>query len=853
MAHEWSRLLLDVESRIVPRSRRQEDQEEEHRRPGGAAAAFPASGLTFSKTGFATKARTANASSGQETIARVLRPHQSTDAQVISLVSKIASRANALDEEELRRGGGGGSVGRSGAPLDRSRPRAGSSARAQEEAVSRAAVASGAQPVVIKVTSTVSSRASAAGLINYLGTREIDGTDGAKSRADIPIQDQDGHTILSGEQRADLLRAWVEGFREGYAVNSVATVSIIFEQKVDDAALHAALNCAFGEKPFLYQLSGNEVAVFGVTDLPARQLAAALKAREKGSGSTHAAEKAERAFASSLHGSGVVAAVTIEGAAASETSARYFLEKFLRSHGDIATSSGERVQKSSAVKPVANKIWEEWSSHIRTVAPRNAFHVIFSAREGTDAPAMTRAVRDFLSEQVPGHKWITAYHPDTGHVHVHAMISARDDIGKPLRFTKPELYAWREAFAAKTREHGIAMVATRRADFAAGRPYDQAQVGAYERGRADPRYLEHPTVKARVESKRAGVIDRESMTNGNLALAPKWRASAQALRAAGADPEIVQAANRFAAAAGKPAGLSLVTQPKGFLLLTIEIGLGIDRTAALRVIGETTGATTGWISSNGSAVAVLAPAQAGVSKIEREISKMNDGFGPGGEMQRVVRQLIRRLSSQGLTAHVEIEAAGSARDGNPTPWLAAQFESRNKQTGKPAVTTRAADRLKTFIKTIKERKEKTMAMSLEQFDERVARANKSMERLEGVVDSSVERQAVEEMRREVSALFAEQRRDIEVQQVRSAAESSDNASTSNTTRTADVDHGKSRPVSADPSIAAQQQAIAQGRAERASKEQTTTAKTNREHQRQEAMRRLAQENERQNGRDGAER
>ena len=147
-----------------------------------------------------------------------------------------------------------------------------------------------------------------------------------------------------------------------------------------------------------------------------------------------------------------------------------------------------------------------------------------------------------------------------------------------------------------------------------------------------------------------------------------------------------------------------------------------------------------------------------------------------------------------------------------------------------------------------------MAMSLEQFDERVARANKSMERLEGIVDSSAERQAVAEMRREVSALFAEQRRDIEVQQVRSAAGSSDNVSTANTTRTADVaDQGKSRPVSADPSIAVQQQAIAQGRRERESKEQATTAGTNQEHQRQEAIRRLAQESERQNGRDGAER
>ncbi|WP_156413858.1 relaxase/mobilization nuclease domain-containing protein, partial [Ensifer sp. Root258] len=150
------------------------------------------------------------------------------------------------------------------------------------------------------------------------------------------------------------------------------------------------------------------------------------------------------------------------------------------------TSAGDPVERGSSVKEKADSIWRDWSSHIRTVEPRNAFHVIFSARAGTDPDAMHRAVRDFLSEQVAGHRWITAYHPETGHVHIHAMITARDDLGKALRLTKPELYEWRERFAAKAREQGIAMVATRRADVAATRPYSQSQAGAYERSKSDP-------------------------------------------------------------------------------------------------------------------------------------------------------------------------------------------------------------------------------------------------------------------------------------------------------------------------------------------------------------------------------
>ena len=118
------------------------------------------------------------------------------------------------------------------------------------------------------------------------------------------------------------------------------------------------------------------------------------------------------------------------GAAVSEKSGRYFLETFLRTEKAITTSEGDPVKSGSSVKEKADGIWRSWSSHIRTVEPRNAFHIIFSARAGTDPEAMTRAVRDFLGEQVAGHRWITAHHPETGHVHIHAMISARDDVGK---------------------------------------------------------------------------------------------------------------------------------------------------------------------------------------------------------------------------------------------------------------------------------------------------------------------------------------------------------------------------------------------------------------------------------------
>lgn len=147
-----------------------------------------------------------------------------------------------------------------------------------------------------------------------------------------------------------------------------------------------------------------------------------------------------------------------------------------------------------------------------------------------------------------------------------------------------------------------------------------------------------------------------------------------------------------------------------------------------------------------------------------------------------------------------------------------------------------------------------MPLSLEQFDERVSRANKSMDRLETMVDSSAERQAVEEMRREVSALFAEQRRDIEMQQLRSVADTVAGGGTPPAARADEARiQNRAAPPTVDPAIAAQQQAIANGRASRAAREQAGTAKGAHDEQRQQILRQAEQERQRGNDRDGAER
>lgn len=859
MAHNWSGLLFEIEALSARRAASLIDDEEElrRRRATGVALSAREPGQRFVATGIAKKAAAgASIPLSEPTIASILQAPVSSQQGVIALVGVLDGGGNREDEDEpLASAGGGGGGGSAAATTRASRPTAPRQAamdRSSAETARRAAIAAGAQPVVIKVTSTVSSRASAAGLMTYLGTREVEKENGEKGKVDISIYDQDGVAILSREDRAAVIAEWTADFREAYAVNALATFSIKLADEVDDAALHDALNAAFSSKPFLYSRNPDgQVSVFAVTDLPAKRIAGALKAREKGEGSARVAENAEADFARRLADAGLSAEVRILGAAVSEKSGRYFLETFLRTETSITTSEGDPVKGGSSVRERADGLWRAWSSHIRTVEPRNAFHVIFSARTGTDTEAMSRAVRDFLSEQVPGHRWITAHHPETGHVHVHAMISARDDVGKALRLTKPELYEWRERFGAKAREQGIAMVATRRADVAATRPYSQAQAGAYERGKQDPRYLKTPAVTNRVERKRAGVVDRASLANGNLALAPKWQATASALQRAGAEPSVVAAADRFAAAAIAQAPHS-AARASGFVLLRLDVEQAIQRETMSVIVEGAIGVEAKLISAEGKSIQILAPTTASVSKIERELAKQNDEFGPGSETRSAARDFEERLLAHGLRASVVVEAAGSAKNGAPSPWLQKKFDASAQRSAAPPDKPLAE--FKTLIETIQQQKEKAMPLSLEQFDERVSRANKSMDRLETMVDSSAERQAVEEMRKEISALFEEQRRDIQMQQMRSV---NDTAGAGDTPPAARVDEARIQdrpaPATVDPAIATQQQAIAAGRASRAAREQAGASKVAQDEQRQQILRQAEQERQRGNDWDGAER
>ncbi|MGX5806205.1 relaxase/mobilization nuclease domain-containing protein, partial [Bradyrhizobium sp. Arg314] len=289
---------------------------------------------------------------------------------------------------------------------------------------------------------------------------------------------------------------------------------------------------AFGSKPFVYARTGNSVDVYGHTEEDRAGKLAKILAAGRANSRSKALSKIEAGLREAMGRAGIRAAAEVTAAVGSERKAQYFLQKFIRSHKQVRQGDGQAVSSKQPTKAAA-AIFEQWRPQLSGRERRNAYHLLFSARAGTDAQAIMAAARAVLEERAPGHQFVLAHHAETKHVHVHAMVQARSDDGERLTFYKADLHAWREAYAEKAREHGIAMVATRRYDHAMSRPYTKEHAGAYKRAQNDPRYQVSDKTVARVENKRQRRIDRGLLVANGGAIAGVWQQTAAVMRAAG--------------------------------------------------------------------------------------------------------------------------------------------------------------------------------------------------------------------------------------------------------------------------------------------------------------------------------
>ncbi|TGP87948.1 MULTISPECIES: relaxase/mobilization nuclease domain-containing protein [unclassified Mesorhizobium] len=429
------------------------------------------------------------------------------------------------EEEDWKRRGGGGR----GTDRQSGTGRAARVAYQARAVAARAGYAAGAQPAVFKVMPNPPSTKEAAGrLLNYIGKRE----DEKGEKHDIDIFDEDGQVLATGGARKAFLETFCETFEPPLENTNFIEVRFELAGELTDAALSEALNKAFGAKPFIYARDGEAVEVYAHTDERAGPLAKVLAGGRENSRSK-ALDKIEARLSEAMGAAGVVAKAEVTAAVSREPKAKYFLQKFIRTHSQVRHANGEPVPGAKNSTKAAASVYEQWRPQFSGRERRNAYHLLFSARAGTDATAVMAAARAVLEERAPGYKFVLAHHKDTKHVHIHAMVQARSADGERLKFYKPDLVAWREAFAEKARENGIAMVATRRMDHAMTRPFTKEHAGAYSRAQSDPRYQVSARTIERVEAKRQRRLDGHSLVVNGDAIATAWQKTVTTMRTAG--------------------------------------------------------------------------------------------------------------------------------------------------------------------------------------------------------------------------------------------------------------------------------------------------------------------------------
>ncbi|WP_353646286.1 relaxase/mobilization nuclease domain-containing protein [Mesorhizobium sp. WSM2239] len=508
-----------------------------------AAVKFAATGFYSAPSAPAAPLTAAAKSFGptdSATITAALRPFTGQN-DPIAVFTKVAALAVANDEDERRRRGGGGGGGR---PVPTAVAKTTRGPSHVEAIAARAGMAAGAQPAVFKVISTAGTKGAAGALLEYLGTRP--GEDGKKH--DIAVFTSSGLSVETGEQRRALLEEWQEDFREPFQNTNFIEVDIELSGDPGRDDLHDALNAAFGSKPFVYSRAGDTVKVYAYTDMKAAALAKALQKVDHENGRGGVLQRADAGISARLNDAGVAGKAEIKAAVSTARGGQYFLQKFIRANAGVIKSNGEELPAGQRPDKTAQALYASWKADFKTVEPRNVYHVIFSARAGTDARALLRAAENVLAENIPDHKWAIAHHPETGHVHVHAMILARSESGRQLHFSKADLFDWRVAYAEKVREEGIAMMATSRMDFAASRPFNMRQAGAYERSKRDTRYSVSPTIAQRVEAKRQAVFEAKTIAAYGAGISRGWQVTATMTREAMPGSQADAGAAAFSAA-----------------------------------------------------------------------------------------------------------------------------------------------------------------------------------------------------------------------------------------------------------------------------------------------------------------
>lgn len=138
--------------------------------------------------------------------------------------------------------------------------------------------------------------------------------------------------------------------------------------------------------------------------------------------------------------------------------------RYITRNGELTAEdeSGRVVTGRRMVKETA-AAWMEGSAFNRRRNSRDTVNVILSMPPGTDRDRLLEAARQFGQETFGGeYSYLLVRHDDTDHPHCHLTVRSLGFSGHRLNPKRDDLQAWRVAFAAACRQHGIAAEATPR-------------------------------------------------------------------------------------------------------------------------------------------------------------------------------------------------------------------------------------------------------------------------------------------------------------------------------------------------------------------------------------------------------
>lgn len=138
--------------------------------------------------------------------------------------------------------------------------------------------------------------------------------------------------------------------------------------------------------------------------------------------------------------------------------------RYITRNGDLTAEDegGRLVMGQRMVKETA-AAWMEGSALNRRSNSRDTVNIILSMPPGTDRDKLLDAARQFGREIFGAeHSYLLVRHDDTDHPHCHLTVRSLGFSGRRLNPKRDDLQAWRVAFAAACRQHGIAAEATPR-------------------------------------------------------------------------------------------------------------------------------------------------------------------------------------------------------------------------------------------------------------------------------------------------------------------------------------------------------------------------------------------------------